>query len=875
MNHAIQVRCRSRIGSWLVVGAGLLLFLAGPGTICDANAPLAQAAPGAGPLGTLAGHTDAVASVAFSPNGRILASAGADGVVRLWQLPEGKEKASLKVDTQGAPLRVNSVAFAPDGKLLASAGSDGVIRLWDPTAAKLVRDIPGRKGPIHCVAFSPDGKWIASAGMERIVRLWDAASGQPVHGGLTGHSGRVQGIAFGADGQTIASTTSDGIMRIFELDPPTLRATLRNWTQIGPIACAPNDEMVAVGLGYAGGITLMARDASGQLQRHILGGHEHGTNALAFSADSKILASVGKDGRIKLWDMDAKRPLGEAPAHQPTALTVAFSPDCQQLATAGDDRMVRLWTVAQLKTLAQDKPRFPQVVEPPRPLQLAHAEEPRLVSELKRMGAVFLARGARPSWSPDAAHIVYVSAPESSLRILDLATGKIREPGETGRDPVWSPKPGRWIAYTSTRQSAKYMGNVPSGKPFTDPPQGDEEIRLIDSAGGAPQKMAEGYAPAWSADGKTLYFVCGKDQKVKSVEVKADGTPGAVKDLFSISTKSLLAAITSDGQRVAYLGDGRLVVADRKGEVANSAWPVRHLRDWLLGWSPDGKQLGGTNIWGFGGLLFLNQDTGRAVRLGTGELVAPAWSPDGSMIAFNAHLVYGSEIWMIDAKLLTALGWARPPYPPRGKMARFDVAVPFQPKGKLSYVDLQPKADQAMDAPIFDTPANDMLQVPRGLQTLGGVDFTIGPGSLQLGSGLLPHAPAKIEAIPVGKPVARMYVLHGTQFSGSLHNVADGTTIGWYRVVYEDQSEQSIAIVAGEDVRSWFSNDSDPATRGAKVWEGRNQFAGWVNVTTRLFASGWVNPHPERKVARIDFLAAGTNAAPFCLAITVEEPASK
>ena len=416
------------------------------------------------------------------------------------------------------------------------------------------------------------------------------------------------------------------------------------------------------------------------------------------------------------------------------------------------------------------------------------------------------------------------------------------------------------------------MGSRSSGGHFTDPASGDEEIRLIDSSGGESRKIADGYAPAWSDDGKTLYFVSGKDQKVKSVEVEADGSPGAMHDLFEVSTRSLVAAISPHGPRVAYLGDGRLVVADAEGDRTMPTWPVRHLRDWLLGWSPDGKVLGGTNVWGFGGLLFLDQVSGRAVRVGTGELVAPAWSPDGSMIAFNAHLVDGSEIWMLDAKVLDPLRAPETPYQPKGEAAHFDVETPFQPKGQLVCVDVQPKADHPMDLPIFDTPVNDMAQVPRGEQTFGGVKFTIGPGSLQLGSGLLTMAPERIEGIPVGKRVARMYVLHGAQFSGPKNSVADGTTIGWYRVVYEDQTEESIAVVAGEDVRNWFSGDSQPPTRGYKAWTGENRLAGWLNLKVRLFASGWTNPHPEKKVARIDYLTAGTQAAPFCLAITVEEP---
>jgi hypothetical protein len=245
------------------------------------------------------------------------------------------------------------------------------------------------------------------------------------------------------------------------------------------------------------------------------------------------------------------------------------------------------------------------------------------------------------------------------------------------------------------------------------------------------------------------------------------------------------------------------------------------------------------------------------------------------MIAFQDHLVDGSEIWMVDAKVLAALTPAQSPHRPKGQAARFDLAAPFQPKGKLASIDLQPNADQAMDLATFDYPHNDMRQVPRGERTFAGVKFTIGPGSLQLGSGLLPTAPERIEGIPVGGYVARMYVVHGTQFGGPTFSVSAGTVIGWYRVVYEDQSEQSIAIGAEEDLGAWYADDSQPLKRGAKVWEGKNLAAEWSNTTVRLYASGWTNPHPEKKIARIDFLAAGTQAAPFCLAITVEEPVSK
>ena len=344
------------------------------------------------PVKTLSGHSAAVRAVAFSPGGRMLASAGLDGDVKLWQMPEGIEIATLKPDKEAAKeIAVNALAFAPDGKVLASAGSDGIVRFWDPVAAKQVRSLEGHKGQVFCLAFSSDGKKLASGGADRTIRLWDVISGEAIPGGMVRPGGAVRGVAFGKDGDAIVSI--DGPLRVFAIDPPQERARLNNWTEVRSLACSPDDQAMAIGLGYGQAISLWIRTGDKQLERYVLGGHYRGTNALAFSPDSKTLASVGGDGQIRVWDLSTRRLLGAAGVDSSAALAVAFSPDGRQVASAGDNQKVLVWDVDQVTAGPQEEPRFPNVKEPARPVMLRHAEEPRLVGEMKRLGAVFVAKG--------------------------------------------------------------------------------------------------------------------------------------------------------------------------------------------------------------------------------------------------------------------------------------------------------------------------------------------------------------------------------------------------------------------------------------------------------------------------------------------------
>src|SRR5258708_10883360 len=163
---------------------------------------------------TLEGHSGMVTSVAFSPDGGLLASASGDHTIKLWDPQTGEQLRTL----EGHSDSVLSVAFSPDGGLLVSASRDDTIKLWDPQTGEHLRTLEGHSHSVESVAFSPDGELLASASWDQTIKLWDPQTGEHLRT-LEGHSDSVLSVAFSPDGGLMASASLDHTIKLW--DPQT------------------------------------------------------------------------------------------------------------------------------------------------------------------------------------------------------------------------------------------------------------------------------------------------------------------------------------------------------------------------------------------------------------------------------------------------------------------------------------------------------------------------------------------------------------------------------------------------------------------------------------------------------------------------------
>jgi WD40 repeat protein/serine/threonine protein kinase len=287
------------------------------------------------PLYTVSDHVNIGTNVSFAPDGRSLVTSCNDGTVHLWDLTGGAPE--QRRIGPGHIQAISGLAFASDDRTLASMSADHSVRLWDiqGTALHERAVLPVKAGPV-CGAFAPEGSTLLTSDGGNKLVFWDAAAGKERRSS-PGHDAPVQAAAYSPDGKVLVTAGADNALKFWDVETGDVKRVERLDQGIRAVAFHPDGRSVAVACGNGSVQIWHARQS--QL-RATCKGPEENVAAVAFSPDGKVVASGGKDGRVRLWDAATGRERSSLPGHDKDVRSVAFTLDGKWLLSAGADGQV-------------------------------------------------------------------------------------------------------------------------------------------------------------------------------------------------------------------------------------------------------------------------------------------------------------------------------------------------------------------------------------------------------------------------------------------------------------------------------------------------------------------------------------------------------
>jgi WD40 repeat protein/serine/threonine protein kinase len=753
-----------------------------------------------------------VTSVAFSPDGRHVASGLANGAIEFWEVTTGLVSLTLGQHKNG----VAGLAFSPDGKLLASASESGTVKVWSLTTEEEVRAFPERVGG-GLLVFSPDSLRLACLAAEKKnVRVWDLASDDALL--LRGHEDVITSLAFSPDGARVAAGGADKTIRVWDLSEGRKSTTL-GYAGVFHMAYSPDGHCVAIASGLGVRKTVQVLKAATAEELFRVDALDAVFTGVAFSPDGQRLATASADKMVKVWDLATAQPVVALKEHTGPVLCVTYSPDGRRLASGSVDGAVRVWNAANGQepfTVAGHIGAVPRVAFSPDGRQLASCSWDKTVKlwDLTSGQEIATLTGHTNkvwcvAYSPDGQRLASASY-DGTIKLWDPATGKeVRTIAEHagGVHGVAFSSDGRRLASASLdqtvrvwdvatcRETLKLRGHAgqawtvafsPDGHHLASSGQGSQ-TRVWDLTTTGTIRTLQGHlhrinAVAFSPDGQRVLSVAG-DKTVRVWDLKSPTGPRRI--VTGDAPFNTGSALSPDGKRLALTFDSTTAVYD----LASAAQILKLNADniWSIAYSPDGRRLATTSIAPDNAIKVWDSAKGAQLLTftgHTGQVWCVAFSPDSKRLASGSQDKTAC-LWDAAGKCTAILP---------GHTGRL-THVAFSPDGKLLATSSEDTTVKLWD-----------VENGKELHTLGGHSAKVSgvafsPNGQQLASASKDQT-VKLWNTATGKVT---YTLEGhyaevecVAFSPDGRRLASGSNDGTVRLWDPQTGEEALTLKASE-----------------------------------------------------------------------------
>ncbi|MGI9167163.1 MAG: eIF2A-related protein [Pyrinomonadaceae bacterium] len=525
------------------------------------------------------GHAMGVDTMAFSPDGKWLASGSVDNTVKLWEVATGREVRTLTAHTRG----VKAVAFSHDGRSLVTGALDNTVRLWDVASGREMRRLDGC-GSVSALALSDDGRFLASGNMEKTIKLWNTANGDELRS-LTGHLGSITTLAFNPDSSYLASGSADGTIKLWDV---AFGRSIRSLT-----------------------------------------GHRERVRAVAFSSDGQLLASGSDDAKVKIWKVKDGREQRTLAGNGKKILTVFFRGEGQELLSGSSDQVIKVWEIASGRELRSASP--PASENGPEAIAMIFNPSGTMAAlstgdKTIRLQDVVTGSESRSlrthsygvyttAFSPDGRWFA-AGGKENAIKLWETATGRevrtlepnsgfintimfspdgglVAAGGLSGTITLWESSTGRKIrGLVGHSDSVNGIAFSPDGRILASA-SGDTTLKLWEVETGRETAKFSGHgaevnAVAFSSDGEWL----ASGSADKTIKLWNSGTGREVRTLSGHTAEILAVAVSKDGQTLASGGvDKTIKLWDVKSGTETRSLMAHDGEVKALAFSPDGKQL--------------------------------------------------------------------------------------------------------------------------------------------------------------------------------------------------------------------------------------------------------------------------------------------